>query len=389
MRLYISIFILLGIFFIPVSSQFYAIQNWLTEAFFGQFVNWSAYQLNIHWELHDFSSDSTRLMLLLAWLLIFSLPIFFFIKYRKENFVKKIISITSIFSTYFIAWILLKYGFDKLFKAQFYSPEPNILYSKVGDLDKDILFWTSMGSSYSYSVITGLFEIISGILLLFRKTRNLAILLSIGVFVNVLAINVGFDISVKLFAVFLLLTSLYLAAPFARNLWLFLSNQSFKLSTNNEKHIPEFNGAKWLKLLLIFGIFLECLYPFMKNSNFNDDLAERPIYHGAYEVEAIVRGSDTLSPAIANLNRLFFHRDHYLILQDTADSFVDYSYSLNAAQTKIKLIDYNENTKVYTISYNPRTSTLLLKNSKEQLICKALPWKQMALLQPLFHLTVD
>ena len=127
----------------------------------------------------------------------------------------------------------------------------------------------------------------------------------------------------------------------------------------------------------------------MKTSNFNDDLAERPIYHGAYEVEAIVRGSDTLSPAKANLKRLFFHRDHYLILQDTADDFVDYSYSLNAAQTKIKLIDYNENSKVYTISYNPRTSTLLLKNSKEQLICKALPWKQMALLQPLFHLTVD
>ncbi len=389
MRLYFSIFLVLGILFVPFSFQFYAVQNGLTEFLFGNLTTWTANRLGISWELNDFSSDSVRGVLLYAWLLILSLPITFLLKKKGYPFSEKLNQIATILITYYLSWVLLKYGFDKLFKAQFYSPEPNILYSRVGDLDKDILFWTSMGSSYTYSIITGVFEIIPAILLLFKKTRNLGVLIAIGVFINVLTLNIGFDISVKFFVCFLLLMSGYLAYPFASNLWLFLSNQPIQNTPIPKSILENLAVKRWTKTVVLIGICFEVLFPFLKTGNFNDDTAPRPIYHGAYQVESVIIGTDTLSPQSADLKRVFIHRDNYLIFQDTADQFEDFYFELNAAHSKMSVIDYNQKIQNFDISYNPNTRILYLKNEHQQIKCKALPWKKMALLQPLFHWTVD
>ncbi len=379
----------MGILFVPFSFQFYTLQVDLTEFLFGNLTTWTANQLGFSWELNDFSSDSVRGVLLYAWLLIISLPITFLLKKKGYEFSEKLNQIARIVITYYLSWVLIKYGFDKLFKAQFYSPEPNILYSKVGDLDRDMLFWTSMGSSYIYSIITGVFEITPAILLLFKKTRNLGILIAIGVFVNVFALNIGFDISVKFFVCFLLLMSGYLAYPFASNLWLFLSNQPIQNISTSKQRIENFKTKNWLKAFLIVGICFESLYPFIKSGNFNDDIAPRPIYHGAYQVESVIIATDTLSPHSADLKRVFIHRDNYLIFQDTNDQFEDFYFELNATHSKIQVIDYNQKIQNFDISYNPNTRILCLKNGQQQIKCKALHWKKMALLQPLFHWTVD
>jgi hypothetical protein len=389
MRLYISVFLLLGILFIPFSFQFYTIQNGLAEFLFGNLVDWSAYKLGIRWQLRDFSSDSTRSLLLYAWILIISIPIALIINKKRPEISKNIVQFSTVLSSYYVSWILMKYGFDKLFKAQFYSPEPNILYTKVGDLDKDMLFWTSMGSSRVYSVIMGLFEISSSIFLLFRKTRNLGILLALAIFINVLAINISFDISVKFFVIFLVLICLYLFYPFATNLWLLLSNQAIQNIPSSTTIIENFKPKNWIKALLIVGICFESLCPFIKTGNFNDDIAQRPIYHGAYEIESVIMKNDTLPPKSVNLNRIFIHRDNYLIFQDTNEQFEDLYFELNASNSRMKVVDYNQQVKIYSISFNQKTQLLILKNEQLQINCKALPWKKMPLLQPLFHWTVD
>jgi hypothetical protein len=389
MRLYISVFLILGILFIPFSFQFYTIQNGLTEFLFGNLVDWTAYNLGIRWQLHDFSSDSTRGLLLYCWILIISIPISFVIIKKGPEISKKIIQLTTVISIFYISWILLKYGLDKLFKAQFHSPEPNILYTKVGDLDKDMLFWTSMGSSYTYSFITGFFELISAILLLFKKTRNLGILVALAIFIHVLAINIGFDISVKFFVIFLVLICVYLFYPLTRNFWLFLSNQPIQNLPSSKKIIDDFKTKKWFKAFMIVGICFECLYPFIKTGNFNDDIAERPIYQGAYEIESVIIKNDTLSPESVNLNRMFIHRDNYLIFQDTNDQFEDFYFELNASNSRMKVVDYNQQITNYSISFNQKTQRLILKNEQRQFNCKTLPWKKMPLLMPLFHWTID
>lgn len=389
MRLYISVFLLLGILFIPFSFQFYTIQNGLAEFLFGNLVDWSAYKIGIRWQLRDFSSDSTRSLLFYAWILIISIPIALIINKKRPEISKNILRLTPILYSYYVSWILMKYGFDKLFKAQFYSPEPNILFTKVGDLDKDMLFWTSMGSSHLYSVVIGLFEITTSIFLLFRKTRKLGILLALAIFINVLSINIGFDISVKFFVIFLVLICLYLFYPFATNFWLLLSNQPIQHISSSKQTTAHFKTKNWIKALLIVGICFESLYAFIKTGNFNDDIAHRPIYHGAYEIESVIMKNDTLPPKSVNLNRIFIHRDNYLIFQDTNEQFEDFYFELNASNSRMKVVDYNQQVKVYSISFNQKTQILILKNEQLQINCKALPWKKLPLLQPLFHWTVD
>ena len=219
LELTLSIFVLLGILFIPFTFLFGKIQVEITQFVFGELIRITSSYFGATDILHDFSSDSLGLYLLLLILFIVSLILLIWIDLSRISKLNKnkFIYFIRIIATYYLAWILLKYGFDKVFKCQFYLPEPNILFTRVGDLDKDILFWSTMGSSHSYSIFMGLLEIIPGILLLFSKTRNLGVLIAIGVFIQVVAINYSFDISVKLFSSFLLLLSLFLFAPIWSN----------------------------------------------------------------------------------------------------------------------------------------------------------------------------
>ncbi len=100
----------------------------------------------------------------------------------------------QVFISYYLALQLLKYGFDKVFKAQFYLPEPNTLFTPLANLTPDILYWSAMGTSRFYSVFMGLLEIIPAILLLFKPTRVIGAMIASLVLLNVVMINFGFAI---------------------------------------------------------------------------------------------------------------------------------------------------------------------------------------------------
>ncbi|MEL6135447.1 MAG: hypothetical protein AAFR59_18970, partial [Bacteroidota bacterium] len=55
------------------------------------------------------------------------------------------------FFTYYLAFILLRYGFDKMFLSQFPFPSPNLLYARLESLNPDILYWSAVGTSPTYA----------------------------------------------------------------------------------------------------------------------------------------------------------------------------------------------------------------------------------------------
>ena len=171
-------FILLFIIFFPVGFLG-SIQFSITNLVFGRFITFLAHSIfQKPIARIDFSSDSLSMFLLFGCLFLTSI-VFSFIK----SFRIKTKYIESLFSFY-LALILLKYGFDKVFKAQFYLPEPNILFTRFGNLDRDILFWSTMGTSYSYSLILGLIEVGIAILLLIPQTKIIGAMLSCFVFLQ-------------------------------------------------------------------------------------------------------------------------------------------------------------------------------------------------------------
>lgn len=229
---------------------------------------------------------------------------------------------------YFLALMLLIYGLNKIFKYQFYFPEPNLLFTPLGQLSPDILFWSSMGTSHSYSIFAGVIEVIPAVLLLFRKTRILGAFIAFAVLLNVLMLNVGFGITVKIFSSFLLLLSLLLIFPYLKQFVHFFMGKEVRLQP---EPIPTLKNERFnrfyplLKGLVIGLILFESLGMYFEGSYFNGDRQPKPFMHGAYEVQ----------PNEQSIQRLFFHKDNYFITQSFADEFRDYSLAWNG--TKLML----------------------------------------------------
>ena len=214
------VFIVLFAITLPFPLHFFPSFGFLISDFFQSINEFSAthiFGVNFKF-ISNIESDSLGLYIHCSHLLLVSLLLgFCWSKWFLRFSDNEIFYFLQISASYILAFFLLKYGVDKIFKVQFYFPEPNTLFTPLGYLSKDILFWSTVGSSYSYSVISGIVEIIPALLLLSRKTRLLGALVAFGVLLHVLIINFSFDISVKILSSYLLILSLILILPYAKS----------------------------------------------------------------------------------------------------------------------------------------------------------------------------
>ena len=300
---------------------------------------------------------------------------------------------------YYLAIQLLMYGLSKIFKWQFYLPEPNTFFTSLGQTNKDLLYWSIMGVSRSYSIFTGCAEVLAACLLLFKRTTLLGALLSIFVLVNVLAINFSFDISVKLYSCFLLCLAVVLIVPYCRALYCFFVKhgtetlRQWKPAYQNKKHRWLYVSAK--TLLLIF-ICVDAFYIYWKANNFNDDAAFRPPLHGAYEVTTFVQNGDTMPPLLTDTlrwRRVFIHRKGYLIVQKMNDEMKDHQLAYDTVNQQL-YIKQHQNISEIIFDYKKLTDTTLFlsgmyDNDTLNIFLKKIDLEQLPLLQKGFHWTID
>jgi hypothetical protein len=211
------VFSLLGVLFIPFSFRYLHFQAESTKFLFEDLILFIASTFDtIRISNPEVSSDSTTFYLLMV--LLFCIAIFFVTAFSRFDIWQKnetrILQGIQLVLTFYLSVIMLKYGFDKIFKAQFYLPEPNTLFTPLGLLDKDIAYWSTMGASRVYNVFMGLAEVIPAILLFFSRTRIFGLFILLGVLTNVVFVNFGFDISVKLYSSFLWLICFLLLCAF-------------------------------------------------------------------------------------------------------------------------------------------------------------------------------
>lgn len=380
-----ALFFLLGIIFIPLEFFFGNIQKQITSFLFHKPI---ALFQNLFFENAlpnpDFSSDTISLNLLLVLMFVISIGLTFVLTKFKIN-TTKWVKIIRIVICYYLAFVLLKYGFDKVFKAQFYLPEPNILYEKFGNLSKDILYWSTIGTSRFYSVATGIIEVFVAVLLFFKRTRIAGLLFSIGVFLHIIFINFGFDISVKTFSCFLFLASLFAVFPYLKMLisFLFFQKQE-KLDLRNVTIIPNPFVKIGVKIFVIGWSFLQILFPYFTESDFNDDKAKRPFLHGAYQVQKITP-KDTLS----EIKYIFVHRKNYIIFEYSNETRNDFYFEENQISKELTLYDYDKNKTVISYDYSVKDSIFRLGLNNQTIISKALNWKELPIFEENFHYTID
>lgn len=137
---------------------------------------------------------------------------------RKPNYIKIFKKTAYMFARYYLLYMMLIYGLAKVFYLQFPYPNESILERTLGDKSPMGLMWTFMGYSMGYTMFVGWLELISGLFLIFRKTTILGALMSFGVMLNVFVLNMFYDVPVKLLSLHLVLLSLYILYPVAKEI---------------------------------------------------------------------------------------------------------------------------------------------------------------------------
>ena len=97
------------------------------------------------------------------------------------------------FSRYFLATIILMYAFGKIVGTQF-SSQPSVYDRPVGSLSGFELTWYYYGYSYWYGVFLAGSQITAALLLFFRRTTRLGILLYLAIIGNIVVLDFAYDI---------------------------------------------------------------------------------------------------------------------------------------------------------------------------------------------------
>lgn len=338
-RAIVGLWILLFFLFLPFPySVFPNFGEGLSKLIF-PIIKWSGHLIGQEISSANFYSDSIQLYLQLIFTLVLSPLIFIGISRWKTLTTEKLNNFLYIASTYILAFFLLKYGLDKIFKYQFYDAAPNTLYTPVGYLSKDILFWTSMGSSHSYNVFMGLIEVVPGILLFWNRTRVLGALIAFGVLANVLAINFGFDITVKLLSGMLVATSLYILEPHSKRLWAFFVQNTFARIDLQETLIKNSTLKRAFKGFVVALIIIETLLSYITAEAWNADNLPKIDYYGSYSVINNVGSSTVIN--LTEIKRVHIHNLGYFILEDHDGNFKDFIAEISHGSNTIKLVDSN------------------------------------------------
>jgi hypothetical protein len=310
---------------------------------------------------------------------------------NNDNFLQYILTVLV---RYYVALQMLVYGFSKVFKWQFYAPEPNILYTHLGHLSNDILYWSAMGGSRFYSVFGGCLELLVAVLLLFKRTQLVGALIGIGVLANVVAINFGYNISVKLYSIFLLFSCVYLVLLERKRLFSFFFEKEKTLPKNlwtpTWESDLQIRIYRTFKALVISLMLVNALFIYISTNNFNDDTAPRPIHHGAYEVDFFIENNDTIPPLLTDSTiwrRFFIHRKNYFIVQKMDDKMQDFEL-IDLSDNSLAFFNHQTNDTLRFSIFKNNNQFILKQNGlrieASKIDLKALPFSKRS-----FDWTVD
>jgi len=219
---------------------------------------------------------------------------------RRRWAYEKLSSGLNLVVRYYLAQALLTYGFLKVIPLQFPAPTVARLTETYGDSSRMGLLWTFMGASPAYTIFTGAGEVLGGTLLLFRRTRLLGAVISAFVLTHVFALNIFYDVPVKLHSFHLLFMSLFLIAPDAQRL--------ANLFVLNKPIAPELPATpvadvrlRWLGIIVQTGliglIFFQPLYSAVSQKRELETRAagmEKVDVVGEFEVSYFILNNDTL-----------------------------------------------------------------------------------------------
>ena len=215
--------------------------------------------------------------------------------YRQLNYLLcQVIRYSLVLTAFF-------YGVIKIFALQMTFPQISQLATPLGDLLPMRLSWMFIGYSPPYEIFSGALEALAAVLLLYRRTTTLGLLMVTAVFINVMTLNLCYDIPVKLYSMNLVLLCFCLLTNDAKRLYHFLiANKTTAAGSLYDYPLTR----KWMR---ITRIVLKLFIVFLMAKTISDTIKTYRIVHattvhkdfapGVYDVTKYVINKDTI-PAL-------------------------------------------------------------------------------------------
>ncbi|MFW0785325.1 DoxX family protein [Gordonia sp. CPCC 206044] len=215
----------------------------------------------------------------------------------------------------FLGGQMLFYGFAKFLPSQMSPPSLTALLQPYGDFSPASVLWLQVGSSPIYEILLGSVEVLGGVLLFVPRTATLGALVSFVAMVQVLILNMTFDVPVKILSAHLVLIALVLLAPQMRNLFgLFVLQRPAAavpppqlFSRPRQKRI-----AAWVQVCLGIWVAIGAAYISWTGLHEYGARAPKPPLHGIWAVDDFRiegRSSAPLTTDPTRWQRLVFDTD--------------------------------------------------------------------------------
>lgn len=217
---------------------------------------------------------------------------------KRANYVNANIWL-QIFLRYFLIINCFSYGIIKLYGLQMIFPNQSQLSTPLGDFLPMRFSWMFIGYSTPYQMFSGAMEVLAGMLLLNRKTITLGLFVATSVFLNVLVLNLCYDIPVKLFSIHLVLYCIYLLLNDYKRLFnFFVLNIGVSANSIHSIHFSK----KWIRIVrIVLKLVFIIIYVVLPFINTKDRYYSQfklkettPIHLGIYDVTVFAINNDTL-----------------------------------------------------------------------------------------------
>ncbi|WP_299336665.1 DoxX family protein [uncultured Psychroserpens sp.] len=217
-------------------------------------------------------------------------------KYFKTNYNDKLRTFVQTALRYHLAVIMMSYGLSKVFMLQFGTLDLNGLERKIGDFGPMGLMWTFMSYSKTVVMFAGWTECIGAVLLFFRKTTFLGALVLFGVMLSVVIMDIGYDVTVAMYAIQLLLMVIVLLSSQFKNLFKFIVLGK-KVASVPYKYL--FKDSKFRKIALALKVLLmvSCSVLWFKEYNQRIKSQAKSAYYwfsAKHTVETFILNGDTI-----------------------------------------------------------------------------------------------
>ena len=201
---------------------------------------------------------------------------------------------------------MISYGAYKVIPSQFAHPGLDQLIQPFGEASPMGILWTLMGSSTAYTVFSGLAEMAGGLLLMVRRTTLLGALVSIGVMVNVVMLNLSYDVPVKLYSSHLLAMAFFLILPDLRRLVdVLLLNRTAEPAAPRQPLTTGWlrRAAPILQTVLVVAYTGYVLYVSYEGSKQYGNLSPQPPLYGIWNVDELEVDGIARPPLLTDSSR--------------------------------------------------------------------------------------